>query len=360
MKQTGIIKNGHPTVAGILMVGRKEVLQEVVPYHELIYLHMKNDIDYDLRKDYRECIIYILEDLERTIESFNKIITVKDGLFHYEIKDFPTEVYREAILNALLHRDYTKGESVFIKHYKNRMEISNPGGFIGGITPQNILRQDSKPRNKHLAEILRKTGLIEKAGMGVKRMFYIQLSSGKEPPVYEADEHNVRVVLRNGAIDEAFVRFVKEMERKGKEPGLDEMLVLSVLKRKREITLNEASRILQLDRERSKEILNQMCFKGLLEKSGVKKGVTYRLSGAVYKELGESIVYIREKGIDEMRYKELIMEYVKKYGTITNRIVRELLGVDKYKASRLLRYLVKEGKLRRMGADRNAKYFVAE
>ncbi len=166
--------------------------------------------------------------------------------------------------------------------------------------------------------------------------------------------------MRNGAIDEAFVRFVKEMERKGKEPGLDEMLVLSVLKRKREITLNEASRILQLDRERSKEILNKMCFKGLLEKSGVKKGVTYRLSGAVYKELGESIVYIREKGIDEMRYKELIMEYVKKYGTITNRIVRELLGVDKYKASRLLRHLVKEGKLRRMGADRNAKYFVAE
>lgn len=338
LKQTGIIKDEHPTIAGILMVGKKEVLQDVVPHHEVIYLHMENDIEYNLRKDYRECIVFILDDLERVIESFNKIVTVRLGLFHYEIKDFPTEVYREAILNALLHRDYTKGEAVFVKHYENRIEISNPGGFIGGITPQNILRQDSKPRNRHLAEILRKTGLIEKAGVGVKRMFYIQLSSGKEPPIYEANEHHVRVILKNGSLDEAFVRFVKE----------------------REITLNEASKILQLSIERSKEILNQMCSKGLLEKSGVKKGLLYRLSGTLYKKLGESITYVREKGIDELRYKELIMEYVKKYREINNRIVRELLGVDKYKASRLLKQLVKEGKLKRAGADRNAKYFVAE
>jgi len=360
LRQSGILKNGHPTFAGILIVGKKDVIQELIPYHEVIYLHMKNDIDYDMRKDYREPIVYILEDIERIIESFNKIITVKSGLFHYEIKEFPTEVYREAIMNALLHRDYTRGGSVFIKHYKDRMEISNPGGFIAGITPQNILRQDSKPRNRHLAEILRKTGLIEKVGVGVKRMFYVQLSSGKEPPLYETDGHSVRVMLKNGSVDENFVKFIREREREGKEIDLDGILILSVLRRKREITLNEASEVLQLDMGRTREILNQMCRKGLLEKSGVKKALVYRLSGEVYKKLGESIIYIREKGIDEMRYKELIMEYVKKYGVISNKIVRELLGVDIYKASRILHELVKEGKLKKSGGKKNAEYRLPE
>ena len=138
LKQTGIIKNGHPTIAGILLVGKKEIIQEAIPSHEVVYLHMKNDVEYDLRKDYKEGIISILEGLEKIIESFNKIITVKSGLFHYEIQDFPKEVYREAILNALLHRGYTRGEGVFIKHYSDHMEISNPGGFIGGITPENV------------------------------------------------------------------------------------------------------------------------------------------------------------------------------------------------------------------------------
>ncbi len=360
LRQSGILKNGHPTFAGILMVGKRDVLQELIPSHEVVYLHMKSDIDYEMRKDYREPIVYILEDIERIIESFNKIITVKSGLFHYEIKEFPTEVYREAIMNALLHRDYTREGSVFIKHYKDRMEISNPGGFIAGITPQNILRQDSKPRNRHLAEILRKTGLIEKVGVGVKRMFYVQLSSGKEPPLYETDGHSVRVILKNGSADGAFVKFIKEREREGKEIDLDGILILSFLRRKREITLNEASEVLQLDMGRAREILNQMCRKGLLEKSGVKKTLVYRLSGEVYKKLGESITYIREKGIDEMRYKELVMEYVKKYGVVSNRMVRELLGVDIYKASRILHELVIEGKLKKSGGKKDAEYRLHE
>ena len=360
LKQTGIVKNDHPTLAGLLLVGKKEVIKRVVPFHEVIYLHMNNDIDYDLRKDYKECIIHILEDLERTIESFNKVVIVKDGLFHYEIKDFPTGVYREAILNALLHRDYMRAEAVFVKHYTNRMEISNPGGFIGGITPENILRQDSKPRNRHLAEILRRTGLIEKAGMGVKRMFYMQLISGKEPPIYETDGYTVRVILRDGIISESFVKFAKEADREGKSLGLDELLILSALRRRREITLKDASKILQLDATRSKEILNKMVSDNLLEKSGIKKGVVYRLSGKVYKKLGESVAYIREKGIDELRYEELILEYVKRYGEINNKLVRELLGVNIYKASRILGKLVKEGKLKRKGEKRNASYILPE
>ena len=357
LKQIGIIRDNHPTIAGLLLVGKEEDIREYIPFHEVIYLHMPNDINYDKRIDSKNGILCLLEDIYRNIEHYNKITTVRIGLFHFEIKDFPEDTYREAILNAILHRDYTSPGSVFIKHYDDRIEISNPGGFIGGITPENILRQDSKPRNRYLAEVLRKMGLVEKAGMGVKRMFYTQLASGKEPPSYSSDEHSVKVIIKNGTIDEPFVKFIKETERRGREIGLDELLILSLLRRQRELSLKEAASVLQLDVSRTREILMKMRKRGFLEKSGIKKGLIYRLSSNIYKQLGESVSYIREKGIDEVRYPELILEYVKNYGSITNRQVRELLGVDKYKASRLLRKLVEKGKLKRFGtSDKNARY----
>ena len=359
LKQIGIIKNGYPTIAGLLLVGKEEDIEKYVHFHEVTYLHMANDINYDKRIDGKNGILCLLEDIYRNIEHYNKITTVKIGLFHFEIKDFPEDTYREAILNAILHRDYTSLGSVFIKHYDDRIEISNPGGFIGGITPENILRQDSKPRNRYLAEVLRKIGLVEKAGMGVKRMFYTQLASGKELPSYFSAEHFVKVIIKDGTIDEPFVKFVKESEKQGKEIGLDELLILSVLRRQRELSLKEAASVLQLDVSRTREILMKMIKRGFLEKSGVKKGLIYRLSSNIYKQLGESVSYIREKGIDEVRYPELILEYVKNYGSITNRQVRELLGVDKYKASRVLKKLIHSGKLKRIGrGKKDARYIL--
>jgi ATP-dependent DNA helicase RecG len=83
----------------------------------------------------------------------------------------------------------------------------------------------------------------------------------------------------------------------------------------------------------------------------------FRLSSSVYRELGESVAYIRERGIDALRHEELILSYVRQFGSISNRQVRELLGVDKFTASKTLRRLVDAGKLKRIGSgDKNAAY----
>jgi len=358
--QVGITQDDHPTLAGILLIGREEIIRRHLPFHEIEYLRMKNEVEYERRETYTCGLLKALDEVYRNIELHNRITTVRMGLFHYEIKDFPEESYREAVLNAVLHRDYLSTGSVFVKHYPDRLEVSNPGGFIAGITPENILRQNSHPRNRRLAEVLRRIGLIEKAGMGVKRIFYLQLVSGKLPPNYWTDGHSVRVTLFNGSLDEPFVRLVKEREKKGRPLGLDELLVLSILRRQRELTLPEAAVLLQLDRQRTREILMQMVREGLLERSGVRKGQVYRLSGAVYRELGESVAYIRERGIDVLRYEELILSYVREYGSITNRQVRELLGLNTHAAKRLLGKLVETSKLRRGGKGRGTYYVLPD
>ena len=113
---------------------------------------------------------------------------------------------------------------------------------------------------------------------------------------------------------------------------------------------------MQLNRKRAQEILLQMVKKGLLERSGIRKGQIYRLSSSVYKALGETIAYVRERGIDAIRHEELVLEFVRQYGSITNRQVRELLGIDIHAAKRLLNKLLNAGKLQRKGKRRGAHY----
>ena len=357
MEQVGITQEGRLTLAGLLLVGTERAIRQYVPFHSIEYLRMKSDIEYERREIYTCGLLNALESVGRNISLYNTITTVKAGLYHYEIKDFPEESYREALLNAVQHRDYTQPSAVFVKHHANRLEISNPGGFPWGISTENILRQDSRPRNRHLTEILRRIGLVEKAGVGVKRIFYIQLISGKRPPEYWTDGASVRITLFNGAIDEAFVRLLRKREREGHAVSLDELIVLAALVRQRELSLPDAARLLQLNYERTRECLMQMVRNGLLERSGIRKGQVFRLSSSVYRELGESVAYIRERGIDALRHEELILSYVRQFGSISNRQVRELLGVDKFTASKTLRRLVDAGKLKRIGSgDKNAAY----
>jgi len=84
----------------------------------------------------------------------------------------------------------------------------------------------------------------------------------------------------------------------------------------------------------------------------------FRLSSSVYRELGESVAYIRERGIDALRHEELILTYVRQFGSITNRQVRELLGVDTFAASRTLKKLVDTGKLSRIGSGKKHTAYV--
>ena len=348
-----------PTVAGLLVAGKEDVIKEWIPGHEIIYLRFgKNETEYEQRLDLRIPILRAIERISEAIEVRNPIWTLKMGMFHFEIKAFPEGAYREALLNALTHRDYTAPSSVFVRHYENRLEISNPGGFLEGISPENIIRAEPRWRNPLLAQIFQRLRLVERAGVGVDRMFKIMLFNGKEPPRFLTDGYSVTVILKDELVDEPFARFIREEQQKGRELSLDEVLILSALRRKRELKLKEAARILQLDdEEQTREILNIMCAKGYLEKMGRGKGSFYRLSRSIYDRLGESVRYLRERGVDEMRFEELVLEYVKNYGRITNREVRGLLHVNKFKASRLLRKLVEKGKLVRKGESKRDVYY---
>ncbi|MEO0082225.1 MAG: ATP-binding protein [candidate division WOR-3 bacterium] len=357
----------RPTVAGLLFVGTGEAIRRAVPGHEAIYLHMRNQTEYDRRVDSHSPLLALLEQFSQAIEPHNRIFRLKLGMFHFEIPDFPQEVYREALLNALVHRDYGRNNPVYLRQFPDRIEVSSPGGFFGGVTAENVLGHEPVTRNRLLAEVLQRLRLVERAGVGVKRMFHIMLSFGKEPPSYEATSDFVRVILRSGrteagtTVDETFARFVADEQKEGRELGLYDLLVLTFLKRNREIDQAEAQRILQRGENEAREVLNSMAVRGLLEPFGQKKGRVYRLSKKVYASLRQSVGYQIFRRAETAYAENTILTYLDEMPEdkrfVTNEIVRTLLRVSPHQAGYILANLVKKGQLVLRGRSRSAKYY---
>ncbi|MFQ5813741.1 MAG: RNA-binding domain-containing protein [Anaerolineae bacterium] len=123
----------------------------------------------------------LLRRLEELIEADNEVHSFLLGLQRIDVPAFPEPVYREAILNAVAHRNYGLPGNIIVRHFPDRLEVYSPGEFLAGVTPANILRQ-VVPRNRLLADVLGRVGYVERAGYGVDMMYEQMLRLGKEPP----------------------------------------------------------------------------------------------------------------------------------------------------------------------------------
>jgi ATP-dependent DNA helicase RecG len=323
----GVLKGKYVTRAGFLLIGRADRLSVLLPGHEVIYLHYSSPTDLDFRLDLKAPLLQSLERLTEAINARNPFRTLKTGLFHTDIPAFPEVTFREAILNALIHRNYLESGSVYVRHAEREMVISSPGGFIGGITPENILHAEPRARNRLLAEMFQKIGLVERAGIGRRRIFIPTLAYGKRPPLYEADDHMVRLTLFDGSFDEALATFIAKRQRAGESFDLDALLLLSYLREHMEIDTATAARLCQLPEARMRDRLEQLCLQPnpWLERRGWKRGVTYHLSRSVAAEFVGKGVYSRSRAIDRVQWPVLIRRYVEEHGSISNSECRELL-----------------------------------
>lgn len=356
----GAVRGGRVTHTGLLLFGREDVLARRCPQHLIQYTYQTSETDVARNDLYRFGLLNTLDRIEQAFTGpTNPEQELSAGLYKLRIPAFPIEVVREAVLNAVTHRDYSDPGKVLIRHTPRELIVSSPGGFLADITPQNILRHEAIPRNPMLALAFVKLGLVESTGVGRKRIFIPMLSYGKRVPVYETD--GLRVVLRvfDGTFDGRMAALVAQWRQQGHEVDLDGLLVLSFLSSNAFIDTASAGDLLQLPRESARAVLDQLAQpkSGILERRGRTKAATYHLTKAVAKDLLGKAAYTKTRGLDPIRYAELVRTFVADHGAITPQECRELLGLGESKTarvevSRLLRgwsegagaFLCREGK----------------
>lgn len=361
LKDLGLIADDYDsiklTIAGMLFVGKENSIHRFLPQAEVIYLKYKNesDIEYSSRLDLKLPIVSLLDRLTETIEYHDSIINVQIGLFKMEIHDYSMEVFQEALLNAISHRDYESVSSIYVKHYPNRIVIENPGGFIDGVTEENIITHVSAPRNKLIAETLQRLKYVQRSGQGVDIIYRSMIMNGKPYPIYSNYSDSVQLTLFSATEDIEFVKYIMtEQEKYSSTFSLSELMILRYLTDNRIIKLNEAIKLTQCSENITKKSLNSLRDMRLIENFGNK----YTLTERVYESMGKGIDYTKDLLTNYIKSKQLILEYIEKKGSITRSVVEELCGVTEKQARNTLEKMQNENLITISGAGRSTKYIL--
>jgi len=269
------------------------------------------------------------------------------GLRRYELDRIPRSVLREAIANAVAHRDYeSTGTAVRIEIRPDRVVIASPGGLPEPVTVRNI-REQQAARNLATIDTLRRFRLAEDAGRGVDLMEDDMLANMLQKPVFVDSGTSVTVELLIGStVAPAERAWLLELEQRG-EVGPQERILLVHAARNESLTNSMVRDILGMDSVDARSLLQRLRDGGFLSQSGTKGGAVYRLAGDLAPPAGLRL--------SPEQLADLIEELAQER-PITNAVVREHTGLDRTDAIRLLNDLVRQGRLVQTGSRRGTRY----
>ncbi len=214
-----LLSNGRLTYAALILLGKRKAIQQYLPQACVTweFRFSEGQITHDFRENICLPLFLGIDHIWRLINEKNGRIPVREGAYINDLMAFNEEVIREALLNAIAHRDYSVTSEVVIKQYPREMIINNPGGFPKGVTIENLLTVSSTPRSRLMAEVLEKTGLVERSGQGVDKIYTYTLSEGKPMPSYQdSDMFQVSLKLSGAVEDKAFHIFITEVQKNRK------------------------------------------------------------------------------------------------------------------------------------------------
>ncbi|MFH0954387.1 MAG: ATP-binding protein [Verrucomicrobiota bacterium] len=351
-----VTTDGVALMACVLLVGRADAIRANASNAQWQFFRMRSDTDYDQTEGGHDCVTVALRRLRDLVNANNPITTVPGWLVHPEFPRYPALALRELLVNAFVHRDYRTAGSVCLKLYPNRLEISSAGGFIGGITPDNILHHQSAARNAALFQVMARIRLANAANLGVPRVFRELLCEGKEPPYYSSSPASVRVTVKGQETKRVFL----ELLQKNQGLDVDELLVLHYLTRHREITSRRASEICQRPLEAGRELLSELVNqRGLLEAGGAGRGQYYRLARPVYQQLLGALDYYVDGRLALENAKARVLAALA-HRPLSNADVREITQLSRSQSLGLMKKLGKEGRVELRGAKKGARWHLRD
>lgn len=346
-----LLVDGELNYAALILFGTRAALGKHLAQSEVIFEYRSSEgsVSFQQRMEYRQGFFAFYDMLWNAINLRNDAQSYQDGLFRFEFPTFSEGVVREAILNAVGHRDYRLSGSVFVKQFPRHLEITSPGGFPAGITPENILEQQS-PRNRRLAEAFGRCGLIERSGQGMNRIYEETIRQSKPLPDFAgSDAHHVRLTLRGEVQNPAFIRFLEKVgdERLASFTAQD-FLVLDLLQREQAVP----------DALRAR--LPHLLQLGIVEKAGRGRHI---LSRTLYAHLGQKGTYTRVRGLGDAENMALLYKHIcdnREQGSPLSELVQVLPSLSERRVKYLIKRLKDDGKIVPKGGRRWARWVPAK
>ena len=332
-----------PTHAGMLLIGRPDRLRTLVPTHEVLFQELQGT-NVRANEGMRLPLIALAERVAALFDGRYAEEEMMSGMFRVPLPNYDRAAFREGLINALSHRDYAVNNAVYVRFTDDGLSISNPGGFVEGVSTENILVAEPHSRNPLLADALKRIGLAERTGRGVDNIFRAVLRAGRPMPAYsESAGASVKLQFPSRAADTTFVNLlIKLRERLGSEPNLEMLIVLRALRDAGEASHAELSRLAQRPVEEALSTLHEAGVITSVRAEGVRLA---RVAGEA-EDAADDQVHLRRRIMEHMATKE----------RITRREAAGLLAISEDQTKRLLTSLVDAGELTRDGRGRSTSY----
>lgn len=346
-----------PSLTGLLLIGFEASLRALVPTHEIAFQILDGE-EVRFNEFSRVPLLRAFEWVETLFKPLNTEREFQSGLFRVAVPKLDHRAFREAIANAITHRDYGLRGAVHVRLSGDTLTISNPGGFVEGVTLNNLLTTEPRPRNPALADALKRIGLVERTGRGVDLIYRGLLRYGRHNPDFsQSDSYSVVLSLSLAAADEAFLRVILEEEarRNGILP-VDSLIILAALRENRRASSEQLAGYVHKETSRVTGSIEALVEAGLLQAHGVGRGRTYTLSPNLYLMLGEQTEYIQQAGFDRLQQEQLIIGFIARNGSITRKDVMRLCRLTSSQAYKLTKQLCDNGILEKQGFRKDSSY----
>lgn len=346
-----------PTLTGLLLIGRDAALQQRVATHELAFQVLAQQA-VRFNEFRRFPLLKALDWLETNFRPYNPEQELQVGLFRVPVPLVDMAAFREAVANALIHRDYHRMGAVHVRLEDEALVISNPGGLVDGVTLANLLVTEPRPRNRALADAMKRIGVVERSGRGVDTIYRGMLKFGRPAPDYgRTDAQNVVLQLPTVPADMAFRRMVVDIERqRDTELPIDSLIALGALRESKRLTASALAVTIQRDAARAKRTLEALTEAGLVEAHGSTRGRSYTLSASVYSVVSDKAAYTRQVGFGSIQHEQMVLSYIQQHGQIKRAEVMDLCRLTEGQAKELLRRLAASQKIGLRGAGRASAY----
>ena len=336
------------TYAALILFGKREALGKYLPQSEVIFEYRSSNASgpANQREEFRTGFFACYNRLWELVNLRNDIQHYQEGFFIFDVPTFNESVVREAILNAVSHRNYQLAGSIFIRQYRDRLLIESPGGLPRGITLDNILDRQL-PRNRRIAEILALCGLVERSGQGMNIIYETSVKEAKDLPDFTGTDDNFVNLTLNGLVfDKKMLAIINKIGNERLDVlSTADFLVINALYRRMNLNENLCTR------------LKHLTELGLVEHIGRKE---YVLARGLYSAVGKPGTHTRIVGLDRETNKELLLRHMRDKGAEgapLKEFQQVLPGLNRGQIQVLLRELRNEDRAYVTGKTKSARWF---
>lgn len=216
LRDCGVITNEGVTNAALILFGKPAVVARTLPQAEIIFEYRSKEAAGPAAQREEFCEGFFLQSYDKIWE----LVNLRNDKQHYQdrfqmlpVPTFNEHVVREAVLNAVAHREYQLGGSIFVRQYSHRLVVESPGGFPKGVDAENIVDQQS-PRNHLIAKTFQLCGLVERSGQGMNLIYEMTVKEAKPLPDFTGSgKYSVKLTLGGQVIHTNMLAMLKKTDK---------------------------------------------------------------------------------------------------------------------------------------------------